>query len=338
MIAALGLMACNAPGAVAADAVPWLGVYMQTVTPELGDAMNYDGKGVLVSRVVADSPADAAGIERGDVIVSVNSRAVSTSSELSRMIRDARVGQTLSIVLMRDRARRTVSAKLVERPGDSGEDSMEWSEAPEAPEPPEAPEAPEAPRAPRTPRAFVWRDRGGDFELRGLDKLKDLDIESIAPGLGAIGIGRGRLGVQIQSLGPDLGSYFGRPDGKGALVLDVVEHSPAEKAGIKAGDVITKVGDKAVDDASDLRRLIAAEEGKVTLTVIRTGAARTIEAELEEDPVQRIVRRYEGRTPRPERDVVRERIRVERDEMDNLRREMEELRREMRELREGLRR
>ena len=55
---------------------------------------------------------------------------------------------------------------------------------------------------------------------------------------------RGRLGVQLNELSPQLAEYFGAPEG-GALVAGVTKDSPAEKAGIKAGDVITSInGDR----------------------------------------------------------------------------------------------
>src|SRR6266536_2589551 len=52
----------------------WLGVYTQALTPELLEGMSYQGKGVLVNRVVPDGPADRAGVKKGDIITGFNAR------------------------------------------------------------------------------------------------------------------------------------------------------------------------------------------------------------------------------------------------------------------------
>src|SRR2546425_838908 len=71
------------------DPAPWLGVTTQNITDELREGLDYRGNGVLVNRVVADSPADRAGIRKGDVIVSFNSRTIDTPSELMQVVRSA---------------------------------------------------------------------------------------------------------------------------------------------------------------------------------------------------------------------------------------------------------
>ena len=71
----------------------------------------------------------------------------------------------------------------------------------------------------------------------------------------------GRLGVTVQSLTPDLAEYFGVKDG--VLVTAVTKDSAASKAGIKAGDVITRVDGKPVDDAGELRRQLRTDDRPV---------------------------------------------------------------------------
>jgi serine protease Do len=71
---------------------------------------------------------------------------------------------------------------------------------------------------------------------------------------------RGFFGIQLQSLDEALARDFGVPDGKGALVAMVVPGSPAEAAGLKSGDVITKLGKEAVTDSASLRVRISALE------------------------------------------------------------------------------
>ena len=115
----------------------------------------------------------------------------------------------------------------------------------------------------------------------------DLDRHGvfIAPGHGehrmfAFG-GRGRLGVELQPLGDQLADYFGVSGG--ALIASVREDSPAAAAGLKAGDVITRIGEQAVDDPGDAVEAVhEADEGPLSITVVRDGATRTFTADLPE--------------------------------------------------------
>jgi serine protease Do len=71
---------------------------------------------------------------------------------------------------------------------------------------------------------------------------------------------RGLLGVNIQDLNDSLAKSFGRNDSEGALVSQVIEGSPAEKAGIKSGDIILKFNGKPVSGAAQLKNLVGREK------------------------------------------------------------------------------
>lgn len=356
LIAGLAALAVSRPAA-AADESGWLGVYTQTLDSGLRDGMQYDGDGVLVNRVVAGSPAERAGIRRGDVIVSVNSRGVESAAELTDLIQDMRPGQNITVKVNRDRSSRTFNVTLGSRPADQGDDEggFQWrreadddTPAPEAPRAPRAPRAPTAPAPPAAPhgmREFHWES--GPDGISGLDGL----------GKGMIfgGLGRGRLGVQIMDLDPDLAGYFSGTGGKGVLVTRVMDGTPAEDAGMKAGDVITRVGNDAVEDAEDLQRALRSREGKVSLTVVRRGASRTIEADLpgRDESVPRVFRMRGGPGGMPglekllepgdsDRRIVRKyTLRDDDGKGDggdgaDLRRELQDLKRELRDLRRQL--
>jgi len=86
-----------------------------------------------------------------------------------------------------------------------------------------------------------------------------------------------RIGATTMQLTKQLADYFGVADGKGVLVTSVTDDSPAAKAGLKAGDVITSVDGEKVEAAGDLSRAInKKKDGDVTLTVIRNKNQRTI--------------------------------------------------------------
>jgi len=89
-------------------------------------------------------------------------------------------------------------------------------------------------------------------------------------------VSRGYLGVYLQEITRDLADSFGTKEGEGALVSDVTKESPAEKAGLKHGDVITMLNDKNVKSVREFRNEIASSppNTKFKLTVQRDGAAK----------------------------------------------------------------
>ncbi len=89
-------------------------------------------------------------------------------------------------------------------------------------------------------------------------------------------ITRGVIGISIQDVTKELADQFGLPEAKGALISQVNKDSPAEKAGLKAGDVIVRYDATDVSDTSQLRRLVAATAPgtSVKVTVIRDGKQR----------------------------------------------------------------
>ena len=104
---------------------------------------------------------------------------------------------------------------------------------------------------------------------------------------------RGRIGVQIDQVTKDVAESIGLGRAQGALVRSVETGSPADKAGIEAGDIITRFNGQVIDKASDLPRLVGNTKpgARVPLTVFRRGATRDLSitvAEFEaEKPAQR---------------------------------------------------
>ena len=310
MVLVLGLAASCAGAAAAQDnGGPWLGVYSQAISDQLHEGLNFEGDGVLISRVVADSPADKAGLRKGDIVVSVNSRKVSSPEELTRVVRASSVGQTVRLAVVRDGAQRALSARLAERPDDVGAEIEE-------------PEAPDEPDMPAPPDLEILRDspfgRGNAMILRGM--------------------GRGRLGVRVDDLNADLAPYFGVTGTQGALVLEVLKDTPAERSGLKAGDVITQVGDRKIADAGDLTEALRrAPEGKASVTVVRKGAKRTFEADLERSPRAMWLDRGRGMMGFRGDDGKRFEIRRRIDDGDRgMQDELRQLREELRDLRQKL--
>jgi len=108
-------------------------------------------------------------------------------------------------------------------------------------------------------------------------------VQSVLRGLESNGrVERGFLGVTLQPLTPDLAGSFGLDDARGALVATVLPGSPAEKAGLAAGDIVRKLEGKRVESSKLLRERIAdlAPGKQVELVVLRDGKERTFSVEL----------------------------------------------------------
>lgn len=95
---------------------------------------------------------------------------------------------------------------------------------------------------------------------------------------------RGWLGVQVQRITPDLAKQFNLRNDKGALIADVVQKSPADKAGLQRGDVIIKFNGKIVDDPLGLKNMVATTlpNEKVLIEIIRDGNQKTLAVTISE--------------------------------------------------------
>ena len=151
---------------------------------------------------------------------------------------------------------------------------------------------------------------GPTFDLRG--QVIGMNSMIFSPSGGSVGIGfaipssvvhevvaqllahghveRGYLGVNIQSITPDIASTLNISSPKGAIVAEVVPGGPAAKAGFEQGDVIVALNGRAVEDSRDLTRHIAALPAGATanFAVMRGGQKRNITAAIGNRPDQRV--------------------------------------------------
>ena len=235
-----------------------------------------DVRGTKVRSVEEGSPAEKAGIKDGDVIVRFDGEAVRSASQLARLVGETPAGRSVAIEVTRGGATQKLTATLAEGssrvrvfsgnglPGmhEFNFEMPEWDvEAPEPPEPPSPPHAPMPPHAPKAPRApmphaWSWNsDDGHDMVFRML------------------GGGPRKLGIEYMEVGEQLAGYFKLGGKTGVLVSSVDAEGPAGKAGMKAGDIVLKIGTKAIQEGDDLRDAVAAAEGgtEVTVSVQRDG-------------------------------------------------------------------
>jgi serine protease Do len=141
---------------------------------------------------------------------------------------------------------------------------------------------------------------GPTFDLTG--RVVGMNTAIFSPSGGSVGIGfaipastvraivdqlkdhgnvsRGYLGVQIQSLTPDMAASLGAGNAKGAIVANVVDNSPAAKAGFKQGDVVVGLNGSDIDDSRDLTRKVAGLRAgeRAEFSVLREGQKRNVTA------------------------------------------------------------
>ncbi len=112
---------------------------------------------------------------------------------------------------------------------------------------------------------------------------------------------RGRIGVTIQSLNKDLADSFGLDRPKGGLVSGVEPGSPADKAGLKSGDIILSVNGKAIDESIDLPRIIGETRPgtAVSMRIWRRGEMRDVRVTVGEMPVDKVAAAEAGDAPMP---------------------------------------
>ena len=213
-------------------------------------------RGVVVEKVVEGSPAAAAGLQNGDVIVKFNGEEITSARKLTRLVGEVAPDHQVRITVLRGGNERELTATLAKRPAPKFENGAFEMRVPQGgvdiPSIPGFPPTGEFPRIRTFPEGqgdvFVWR--GG---------------------------GSRQIGIGVSPLTKQLADYFGIADGKGLLVNNVRENSPASRAGLKAGDIIVEVDGKAVSGDFDLIRAINdKKEGDVSLTIIRDRNRQTI--------------------------------------------------------------
>src|SRR5262245_17954651 len=222
--------------ATVSDRPSYLGIGAQDVDNERASALKLkEVRGAEVKNVVEDSPASKAGFKEGDVVLEYNGQPVEGSAQLTRLVRETPVGRQVKIVVWRNGASQALTATLEPSKSmvfEGGTWSMPEVRIPEIQIPPVPPM--EIPR----------------FEMSYQNPV---------------------LGIFGESLGqqPQLAEFFGVTEG--VLVKSVTRNSGADKAGIKAGDVIVKVEDTKVNTSRDITSALRNNRSKktVTVTVVR---------------------------------------------------------------------
>src|SRR5258705_1329095 len=192
----------------------WLGIVIQDVTDQLAGSFGVkEREGVLVAEVMKGSPAETAGLQAGDVVVELSGAPIREGPDLQRKIAAIRPGQTMKLVVIRDKKPVPVTVKIGEMPADE-------------------PVVAEAP-------------------------------------------GNDEWGLSLQALTGDAALRLDLPVSRGLFVTEVQPGSPAEKAGIRRGDVILEISRRPADEPATLfNALSALKPGETILIYVhRTGGS-----------------------------------------------------------------
>jgi serine protease Do len=230
---------------------------------------NEDGQ-VEVNEVEKDSPAELAKIQEGDILVSIDGTKIAGAPMVRSEIRGRKPGQDVKLELFRDGKTVEAKVKLGEYPEMEAKRELEANfprlfPPPAVPEPPAheaAPKPAKPEKAPTAPRILAERFRAWP----GWEK-------------------RNYIGVYMESLNKELLEFFGVKDESGLLISRLTKDGPAEKAGVRVGDVVVRVDGKKVDTVGGLSELIQDKKkgDKVKLEVIRDKKPLSLEVEISEE-------------------------------------------------------
>jgi serine protease Do len=238
----------------------WLGVGVAEVNADKVKELKLQAeRGVLLGKVVADSPASKAGLKENDVVTEVNGQRVEGTEQFRRMIREIPAGRSVQLTIWRDGRSQNISVTV-------GKAEAHHTETMVAP---------------------------GTFAFHMPDMPQMNGLMEMAPWMS----GHSHLGIDAEDLEGDFGHYFGAPEGEGVLVRGVFPDLPAAKAGMKVGDVITSVDGDRIRSVGELREKLVEKksEKSIKIGVIRNKAPLTLAIEIP-PPAERPERHNSVRT------------------------------------------
>jgi len=223
----------------------WLGVGVSEVNAAKVKELKLPAeRGVVLGKIVPESPAAKAGLKENDVVTEINGQRVEGTEQFRRMIREIPSGRTAQLTVWRDGHSQNVNVTVGKSDTRHAQTMV-------------------------SPGTFA-------FHVPEMPQLKGL--MDIAP----FGMGRTRLGIDAEDLEGDFGRYFGAPEGEGVLVRGVFGDMPAAKAGLQVGDVITSVDGDRIRSVGELREKLVEKksEKSIKLGVIRNKAPLTFSIEM----------------------------------------------------------
>jgi len=227
----------------------YLGVDLADVDAEKAQALKLkDTRGALITLIDHDAPAAQSGLKVNDVVVALNGQPVESAERLRHMLREIPAGHKISIEINRDGGLMTMAVQLADH---------------------------------HTMAHDVWNKLGGSGDIfapapGGLGILQGGAEGSLPSGFHVPIFGSTlKVGALVEPLTSQMAEYMGVPHG--LMVKQVVRKSEAAAAGLKAFDVILKLGTESIFTSSDWERALHANEGKpVQVTILRDKKQQTL--------------------------------------------------------------
>jgi hypothetical protein len=241
------------PLALHSNSQGYLGVDLADVDQEKAQALKLkEVRGAVITLIDHDAPAGQIGLKVNDVVVKLNGQAVEGAEQLRRMLREIPAGRNVSIEISRDGNVQTLAVQLADR---------------------------------RVMEHDVWAKigTGGDLfaQAPGMGILAGGGDAPLPGGFHMPFFGSSlKVGALVEPLTSQMAEYLGVPSG--LMVKQVARKSEAETAGLKAFDVILKVGSDAITTVADWDRSLRANQGKpVQVTVLRDRKQETLTLQVD---------------------------------------------------------
>lgn len=219
----------------------YLGVHIDAVTPQQASELKLaNPNGAVITDLDRDGPACKAGLKEKDVIVGLNGSKIESPEQLGNMIHVTQPGKTVTLTVVRSGETKDVKVTL-----------GKWPQV--------------------TPhgQSFVAGGPRWAGPVAAPGVINGMEIPSFAP-LSS------RHGLMVESLCPQLADFFKVPAGEGVLVRSVEKGSPADAAGLKAGDVIVRLNNETIHDMADWRRAMRVQASQISVTVVREKHEQTV--------------------------------------------------------------
>lgn len=258
-VAAAMMYAAPAGGGYGHGAQGYLGVFTRDVNDEeLATLKLKEARGAEVVDLDHDGPACKAGMQMHDVILQMNGQIIDSQDQFRRLLRDTPAGRTVNFVISREGMTQTLTVQMADRRTVA---LQAWEQHYSVPDPASKPSAP------------GYRDMGSGFMSAAppsTSAVTQVPKEHHDFFWTTMVLSPSFTGAQLEVIGPQLAQFFGSRDGAGLLVRSVAGNSPAEVAGMKAGDVVVRINSLPVVSGTDWTKTVHENRGRsVPVVVIR---------------------------------------------------------------------
>jgi S1-C subfamily serine protease len=239
----------------------YLGIDMRDVSEDqLGALKLKEARGAEITNLDHDGPACKAGMRLHDVILQMNGQLVENDDQLRRMLKDMPVGRSVSFVISRDGQTQTMTMQTADR---RMVGLQAWEQHYTVP-------APGPSGVVRTNSFLDSKSANANVTATPKEHRDLLGTETII-------LSSSFTGAKLEVMGPQLAEFFGATSGAGLLVRSVDGNSPADEAGMKAGDVVVKINSISVANGTDWTRTVHDNRGKpVPVVVLRDKHEQTL--------------------------------------------------------------